>query len=545
MIRGFIAVIALVCLAAPVRALGEEPARITVRSEARAKICPLIFGQIFERAWAGAEVGAEAAWDPARKTWQEGFVDLVEELAPTNLRWPGGWRADRHDWRNGIDRVPGREGGRPLLPRGNESPITNCIGTDEVIALCRKVGAEPIFVVNFGDFIRGGNMADGVSLAADWVEYCNAPDDGTNPRSGVDWAAVRAANGHPEPFDVKYWQLANEVWVMAEQIKTLKYEFYAEWCVQYIAAMREVDPDIILIADGQNDRLRAIVSNTCGGDLSYLAVHSYAPWGMKDRSLSDAQAWLYYMSCPLDSSVREHFGKAVQWARDGERPVRLAVTEWNWNGGWWSHDTAEHPVLTNFETGLGAAVMLHDILRHADVVDIACVSLLAGTSWGISTIRCDPAAKKRCFRFPSFHVLKMYRHNTGDRLLTVETSGVPTYDLDRPFARFQPAKGLPYLDVVSSRDDKTLYLAVINRHFSDNLAATIDVEGLRIEKNADVRKVVLTAPYDAENTFDNPDTVKTVETCFKAPALPFEYTFPARSATILCLPLETALSGRL
>ena len=49
------------------------------------------------------------------------------------------------------------------------------------------------------------------AIAADWVEYCNAPNDGSNPRGGVDWAAERARNGHAAPYGVKYRELGNEL----------------------------------------------------------------------------------------------------------------------------------------------------------------------------------------------------------------------------------------------------------------------------------------------------------------------------------------------
>ena len=102
-----------VCLSVCLVASGDESAHLTVHGEVVARIDPLIFGQMFECAWAGREVGAEAAWDAKRGGWQEGFVDLVRELGPTNIRWPGGWWADHYDWRKSIDNVPGREGPRP------------------------------------------------------------------------------------------------------------------------------------------------------------------------------------------------------------------------------------------------------------------------------------------------------------------------------------------------------------------------------------------------------------------------------------------------
>ena len=39
------------------------------------------------------------------------------------------------------------------------------------------------------------------------MRYCNAP-------ATDEWGAKRAANGHPEPYNVKYWEIDNEMWEM-------------------------------------------------------------------------------------------------------------------------------------------------------------------------------------------------------------------------------------------------------------------------------------------------------------------------------------------
>ena len=40
--------------------------------------------------------------------------------------------------------------------------------------------------------------------ARDWVEYCNG-------NTSTIWGALRAARGHPEPYNVKIWYLGNEI----------------------------------------------------------------------------------------------------------------------------------------------------------------------------------------------------------------------------------------------------------------------------------------------------------------------------------------------
>ena len=108
--------------------------------------------------------------------------------------------------------------------------------------------------------------------AAAWVEYVNGP---RNSQDG----AMRAANGHPEPYAVKYWELGNEVygnWVRGH----VDGETYAHAAVQYANAMRAVDPSIKLIAVGQGigkeqDKWNRAVLKIAGPMIDYLAIHDY------------------------------------------------------------------------------------------------------------------------------------------------------------------------------------------------------------------------------------------------------------------------------
>jgi alpha-N-arabinofuranosidase len=76
-------------------------------------------------------------------------------------------------------------------------------GPDEVMRFVDLVGAETNIMVPFVNETPGD--------AADWVEYMNSPAGVTgNPNGGVDWADLRAANGHPEPYGVRWWEIGNE-----------------------------------------------------------------------------------------------------------------------------------------------------------------------------------------------------------------------------------------------------------------------------------------------------------------------------------------------
>jgi alpha-N-arabinofuranosidase len=74
-------------------------------------------------------------------------------------------------------------------------------GVDEAARWCEANGVAMIYM--FG--IAFGTPQD----AADLVEYLNMPV-GKNPNGGTDWARVRAENGHPEPYNVRFFEIANE-----------------------------------------------------------------------------------------------------------------------------------------------------------------------------------------------------------------------------------------------------------------------------------------------------------------------------------------------
>ena len=71
----------------------------------------------------------------------------------------------------------------------------NDIGMDEWLELTRLLGVEPYVTVNAG-------LGDANS-AAEEVEYLNGP-------ANSEWGSRRAANGHPQPYGVKFWNIGNE-----------------------------------------------------------------------------------------------------------------------------------------------------------------------------------------------------------------------------------------------------------------------------------------------------------------------------------------------
>ena len=117
------------------------------------------------------------------------------------MRYPGGTIANRFRWQRAIG--PREERGCQTHGSvGSGEPLESNFGPDEHARFAASVGAETTLVVNFAT----GTPQE----AADWVEYMNAPV-GTNPGGGTAWAAVRARNGRPAPYNVRWWEVGNEM----------------------------------------------------------------------------------------------------------------------------------------------------------------------------------------------------------------------------------------------------------------------------------------------------------------------------------------------
>jgi alpha-L-arabinofuranosidase len=141
----------------------------------------------------------------------------------------------------------------------------------QYIAMCRAVGAEPVIVVNIGTPNWNRDVLDNDFLqeVLDWIEYCNGPADSK-------WGKVRAANGHPQPYNVKYWEIDNETWHMGAKA-------YAEWGNRFAPAMRKGDPSIKLAACGSGGYAdggiglawNRILIERCIDKIDYLSIHHY------------------------------------------------------------------------------------------------------------------------------------------------------------------------------------------------------------------------------------------------------------------------------
>lgn len=225
-----------------------------------------------------------ALWTGDNDTLSGTLEDRLQPLRPGVLRFPGGNASNTYHW----------DGNYPpyAVSQGWDNQSNPwAVNTVEFLSLCERLGAEALLTVNHGyheydTTATDGQLSKAVALAADWVEYCNAPLDGSNPRGGIDWAAERAADGHAEPFGVKYWEIGNEVhgpWTVGNEVAD-----GAVYGAQYNVfhdAMKAVDPSIHIGIDGYvGDPAKVawtteVFSNPgTGRRIDFIDTHDYFHW---------------------------------------------------------------------------------------------------------------------------------------------------------------------------------------------------------------------------------------------------------------------------
>ena len=420
---------------------------------------------------------------------------LVKALRPSFLRWPGGNVAQDYHWIWGV----GPRDRRPdwvNLSWKNE-PEPGDIGTDEFIALCRRLGAEPSITVNVEG--RGATPEE----AAAWVEYCNGP---ATSRYG----ALRAANGHPAPHAVKYWEVGNEIW--GDWVRGHSdAPTYARNYLNYASAMRAVDPGIELIAVGHEEMdWNRTVLRTAGGAIDYLALHHY--YGSKAMAGDTNNL----MARPL--FYERFYGeveKAIREEAPG-RPIRLHVNEWGL-------DLPER-LQYSIQSALYGARLMNVFERRSPLVAMSAESDLVN-GWPGGLIQ---ASRDRVFLSPLYHVNVLYNRHRGQDRLKIRTEG-PTFDSSRE------GTGIPVLDVVASRsaDGSEIYVKAVNTDLANAVTTRIDVRGVKVGPQANLH-LITADRLEAHNSFATPDAIKPRQETLPAGAS-FEVSLPARSICVITL----------
>ena len=394
--------------------------------------------------------------------------EKIKPLRPAFVRWPGGNVAQDYHWMWGIGPRDQRTTWINLSWKNEPEPSD--FGTDEFIKFCRNIGAEPSITINVEG--RGATAEE----AAAWVEYCNGP-------ATSKYGAMRAANGHPEPYGVKYWEIGNEIWGSWVRGHS-DAETYGRNYNRYYAAMRAVDPTIKFIAVGDNDmNWNRTVLRLAGERMDYLAIHHY--YGTNDMQGDP----LNLMARPL--FYERFYGQVNQLMREvvPQHQIKLNINEWN--------TSLPLPNENSMESALFGARLMNVFERAGDLVTMSAVSDLVN-GWPGGIIQ---ASRHGVFVTATYMVNQLYNSHLGTERLATKIES-PTFDTSRE------GKNVPYLDAVVSRtaDGKQIYIKAVNTDQKRPLSTKISLAGMKVASIAEM-EIVTADTLTTANDFSRPDAV--------------------------------------
>jgi|SRR5271165_882463 len=438
----------------------------------------------------------EGIYDPGSKLADASGLrkDLVEEIRKLEvpmIRYPGGNFVSGYHWLDGV----GPKEDRPkVLDKAWNSLETNQFGTNEFLAWCKLVGAQPLLGLNLGT----GTPESAAAL----VEYCNI-------EKSTKWSDLRRKHGIGEPYKVTHWCLGNEMdgpW----QIGHMHAAEYGEKAGDAARQMRYVDPSLKLIACGSSgptmptylewDR---IVLEECYDYVDAISLHRY--FDNTTETGGDSAKFLA-LNLSMEKQIKEISAVCdyVQGRKRSAKKLWLSFDEWNvWyrarSGS--AMDGAGKPAphmleeVYNLEDALLVGGLINSLLRNSGRVRVGCLAQLVNVIAPIMT-NSDGFYRQTIF-YPYAWALKYAR---GAALEVLLEPG-PSYEV--------PGYGqVPFLDVAGTidQDNGTVTVFILNRDLAKPHQLELNWEAKGA--NRLLSSFVITGTdLKAVNSFDKPINV--------------------------------------
>ncbi len=244
--------------------------------------------------------------------------NLLKPLQMPVVRWPAGTYIHEYDWENGIGPKEKRPSIACIRWGGYDS---NLFGTDEFLQWCQRVGTVPYINFNMSNHPE---YAASLGDALNWIEYVNGSEE-------TAFGMKRIANGHAEPYGVKYWCLGNENYGSYGIHKAETADFYSGKLYQWASCIKTLHPDLSLLAVGHLYDWNKKVLAKNGKLIDFLTIHFYMGAKLKDNLVQDPVYTLFaplktemqiQKNVPLLDEINERFQRT-------DHPIRFSIDEWN------------------------------------------------------------------------------------------------------------------------------------------------------------------------------------------------------------------------
>lgn len=355
------------------------------------------------------------------------LAQYLADLKPAFVRWPGGCFVEGINIENAANwkRTIGPQEKRPGTYSVWGYWSSDGFGYHEYLQFCEDLKAEALYVFNAGvsceyrsgTFIPDDSLQPVVDDVLDAIEYAIGP-------ATSKWGKVRAANGHPKPFPLRYVEIGNEQHGPR----------YAKRYNVFYEAIKKKYPQLILMA-------------SMGiGDINKRTLDSMKVVDVADEHAYKAAYWAF--------NNYDHFDKYKRGDWD------VYVGEYATNAGVGSG---------NMMAALNDAVYIMGMERNGDLVKMSSYAPLFENvntrHWPVNLINFDAG---KSFGRISYYAIKMMSDHRADQNLQT-TVTLPAAANPQP--QFAGGIGLAtwdtqteYRDIEVLKDGKTVYKSdFINR----------------------------------------------------------------------------------
>jgi alpha-N-arabinofuranosidase len=414
----------------------------------------------------------------AHGKYRPDLLSSLKGLKPSFIRWPGGSFASTYKWEDGIGPAVSRVY-HPNEMWGGYSDYYG-FGTDEFLELCRQLHADPLIVLP-----ATSTRAEDVRYAMNWVHYLLDP-------ATTKFGRIRAANGHPRPYNIAYFQIDNE-----PMNHNLSADQYADIVNVYGEKLKEIAPASKIIACGQkrsNDlSWSQKIIDMAGANFDILGCHNY------EYEPENFQSGVQRIS--------DYLVRLDHYIQNSSHPdIKIGVLEW---GLCRTYD---------WRAGLHTAGSLIAYERLSPQLYMSCPALLMRNTTD------NPEWRAFIYHdhvswFPGsgYVVEKLFRDHYA-AIQLASTSGTFS-DIEKRSAFFDDMDQMKpedwnggTIDAIATKttDGKRIVIKAVNYSGIAN-TLLVRLKGLAIPEHADVKIYTLRAALNDAPSMEHPDAIKSNE----------------------------------
>lgn len=327
-------------------------------------------------------------------------IELLREMGVKLLRWPGGNFAGEYNWKDGLLPVDMRAPFESYLGLETQPHSMgydfNEINTDDFIALCREIGAEPFITIN-----PTWNTPE---ECAQWVEYCNGDED-------TEYGRLRIERGYREPYNVRFWSLGNEFGYGHMEGDNTPVG-YGKKGIEFGRKMLEVSPGLNLCSSGPypNKDWVEHAARPLGQIAPLVSLHSYVAQPLFADPDKYAEEY-YECVSKVNTQCRELVHKMRSELNNDT--LRISFDEWNVWYGWYRPKSVNDGIFT--------AAMLHMLIEEADPSGIQMACHFEAVNEGAIRVEWD-----KSFLTPSGQMFSVMKNHINGKLCFAVEDAVAT-----------------------------------------------------------------------------------------------------------------------